>query len=96
MPVVRSHSYLVNPTDLEEFLARRASLIATVRATHPGLTRAVLVQLDDETFNDTWYWADGAQMAAAFAAIGTFPEAPLAMALTGDATAQNGHVLDER
>ena len=94
MSVVRSHTYTVDPADLEEFLARRASLIATVRETHPGLTRAVLVQLDDDTYSDTWYWASGEQMRAAFEA--TFPEAPLTMALTKDATSRNGQLVDER
>lgn len=96
MSVVRSHTYLVDPADVEEFLARRASLIGTVRETHPGLTRTVLVKLDDDSYRDTWHWESGAQMGAALAAIATFPEAPLAMALTKDATAQNGQVVDER
>jgi hypothetical protein len=96
MTVVRSHTYSVVPADVEEFLARRASLIGTVRETHPGLTRAVLVKLDDGTYSDTWHWESGAQLGAALAAIATFPEAPLAMALTRDATAQNGQVVDQR
>ena len=96
MTVVRSHTYSVDPADVEEFLARRASLIGTVRETHPGLTRAVLVKLDDGTYSDTWHWESGAQLGAALAAIATFPEAPLAMALTRDATAQNGQVVDQR
>jgi hypothetical protein len=94
MSVVRSHTYTVDPADLEEFLARRASLIGTVRDTHPGLTRALLIKLDDDTYSDTWYWASGEQMAAAFEA--TFPEATLTMALTKEATARNGQVVDER
>ncbi|WP_449065150.1 hypothetical protein [Planomonospora algeriensis] len=96
MSAVRSHTYSVDPADLEEFLARRASLIGTVRETHPGLTRALLVELDDGTYSDTWHWESGAQMGAALAAIAIFPEAPLTMALTKDATAQNGQVVDER
>jgi hypothetical protein len=95
MTVVRSHTYSVDPADVEEFLARRASLIGTVRETHPGLTRAVLVKLDDGRYSDTWHWESGAQLGAALAAIATFPEAPLAMALTRDATAQNGQVVDQ-
>lgn len=96
MTVVRSHTYSVVPADVEEFLARRASLIGTVRETHPGLTRAVLVKLDDGTYSDTWHWESAAQLGGALAAIATFPEAPLAMALTRDATAQNGQVVDQR
>ncbi|MEU8250029.1 hypothetical protein [Nonomuraea sp. NPDC048916] len=96
MSAVRSHIYSVDPADLEEFLARRASLIGTIRETHPGLTMTLLVKLDDGTYSDTWHWESGAQLDAALAAISTFPEAPLSMALTKDAKAQNGQVVDER
>ncbi|GAA3423108.1 hypothetical protein ACWDTT_01950 [Streptosporangium sandarakinum] len=96
MSAVRSHRYSVADTDLEEFLARRNSLIATIREGHPGLVRTVLVRLEDGTYTDTWHWETAEQMGAAFAALPTFPEAPLTMALTGDATALNGRVIDER
>jgi hypothetical protein len=96
MSAVRAHTYSVDPADVDEFLARRASLIGTVRETHPGLTLTLLVKLDDGTYRDTWHWETGEQLGAALAAIATFPEAPLAMALTSGATAQNGVVVDER
>ncbi|MFC4063074.1 hypothetical protein ACFOWE_32755 [Planomonospora corallina] len=96
MSVVRSHAYSVDPADLEEFLARRASLIGTIREAHPGLTKTLLVELDDGTYSDTWHWESGAQMGAALAALPAFPEAPLTMALTRDATARDGRVVDER
>ncbi|MFI6787665.1 hypothetical protein ACIBG4_10065 [Nonomuraea sp. NPDC050383] len=96
MSVVRSHRYSVAEADLEEFLARRSSLIATVREGHPGLTHTVLIRLEDGSYTDTWHWETGAQMGAALAAIPTFPEAPLTMALTKDGTALNGQVVDER
>ncbi|GAA4959110.1 hypothetical protein [Actinoplanes utahensis] len=96
MTTVRTHTYMVEPADLEEFLARRASLIGTVREAHPGLTATVLIRLDDETYTDTWHWASGPQMQAALAAIGGFPEAPLAMALTKDRTTRDGLVVDQR
>lgn len=96
MTVVRTHTYTVDPADLEEFLARRASLIGTVRETHPGLTMTLLIKLDDGTYSDTWHWASGAELGAALAALPTFPEAPLTMALTSGATARNGQVVDRR
>ncbi|MEV0612586.1 hypothetical protein AB0I81_04610 [Nonomuraea sp. NPDC050404] len=96
MSVVRAHRYSVAGADLEEFLARRSSLIATVREGHPGLTKAVLILLEDGTYADTWHWASAEQMGAAFAALPTFPEAPLTMALTKDSAALNGQVIDER
>lgn len=95
MSVVRAHHYSIAPSDLEEFLARRTSLIATIREGHPGLTHTVLIQLEDGTYTDTWHWESPQQMGAAFATIPTLPEVPLTMALTKDATAVNGQVIDE-
>ncbi|GAA0419461.1 hypothetical protein Acor_29220 [Acrocarpospora corrugata] len=57
---------------------------------------ALLVQLDDGTYSDVWRWETADQLGAALAAIPIFPEAPLTMALTKDATAQNGQIIDER
>ncbi|UBU12562.1 hypothetical protein [Nonomuraea gerenzanensis] len=96
MSAVRSHRYSVPDADLEEFLARRSSLIATVREGHPGLTSTVLIRLEDGTYTDTWHWESAEQLGAALAAIFTFPEAPLTMGLTKDAIALNGEVVDER
>ena len=96
MTVVRAHSYSVDPADLAEFLARRSSLIGTVRDGHPGLVMTRLVRMEDGTYTDTWHWENAAQMGAALAAIGTFPEAPLAMALTKGSQARDGEVVDER
>jgi hypothetical protein len=93
---IRSHTYRVAAADVEEFLARRASLIGTVRDSHPGLTRTLLLTLDDGSYHDIWQWESADRMVAAFAAIDTFPEAPLTMALTKDATARNGTLIDER
>jgi hypothetical protein len=95
MSVVRSHRYSVADADLEEFLARRSSLIATIRKGHPGPTHAVLIQLEDGTYTDTWHWDTAEQLGAALAAIPTFPEAPLTMALTTAATVLNGQVVDD-
>ncbi|MFD8564896.1 hypothetical protein ACWDOR_37500 [Streptosporangium canum] len=95
MSVVRTHRYSVAGADLEEFLARRSSLIATVREGHPGLTHATLVQLEDGTYTDTWHWESAEQLGTALAALPTFSEAPLTMALTKDNTAQTGQVIDE-
>ena len=95
MSAVRSHHYSVDEADLEEFLARRSSLIATIRKAHPGLTAGLLVRLEDGTYSDTWRWETAAQMGAALAAIPTFPEAPLTMALTKDSTVQDGQIIAE-
>ncbi|GAA4080042.1 hypothetical protein [Nonomuraea soli] len=96
MSVVRTHTYSVAEADLEEFLARRAGLIGTVREICPGLTHAVLIQLDDGTYRDTWHWEDTGRLEAASRAVAGLPEVPPAMALTKDLSTQDGHVVDER
>ena len=95
MAVVRTHHYTVDPADLPELLARRAAVIAAVRAAHPGLSHARLIRLDDGTFTDAWRWDTAEQMQAALAAM-PVPEAGAAMSLTRDATAQDGEIVDER
>jgi hypothetical protein len=45
-----------------EFLARRGSLVATVREGHPGLAHAVLIRLEDGAYTDTWHWEIAEQM----------------------------------
>jgi hypothetical protein len=36
MAVSRTHRYTVDPADLEELIARRTTVIAAIRATHPA------------------------------------------------------------
>jgi hypothetical protein len=38
MAVIRTHHYTVDLADLPELLARRAVVIAAIRAAHPGLS----------------------------------------------------------
>ena len=95
MALVRTHHYTVDPADLPELLARRAAVIAAVRAAHPGLSHTRLTRLDDGTFTDAWRWDTAEQMHAALAAM-PIPEARAAMSLTRDATAQDGEIVDER
>jgi hypothetical protein len=47
MAVGRTHRYTVDPADLEELIARRATLIAAVQAAHPGLAQTLLTRLED-------------------------------------------------
>ncbi|MFI6604142.1 hypothetical protein ACIBHX_48615 [Nonomuraea sp. NPDC050536] len=95
MTVVRSHVYSVDPADLDELIVRRGTLIAAVRAKHPGLSATRLIGLEDGTYSDIWYWDSVEQLVAALQDIPNFPEAPLAMSLTRDASAQNGRLIDE-
>jgi hypothetical protein len=96
MAVVRTHRYTIDPADLDELMARRATLIAAIRAAHPGLAEARLTQLEDGTFTDVWRWDSAEQMQAALADMARFPEARAAMSLTRDATAVDGDIVDER
>ena len=96
MPASRTHRYTVDPADLDELIARRATLIAAIRAAHPGLAETRLTRLQDGTFTDVWRWDSAEQMQAALADMARFPEARAAMSLTRDATAVDGEIIDER
>lgn len=96
MSFVRTHRYSVDPGNLDELIARRAALIAAIRAAHPGLAETRLTHLKDGTFTDVWRWDSAELMQAAAADLPNFPEARAAMALTRDATAIDGEIVDER
>src|SRR4051812_48574590 len=93
---VRIHTYRVDPTNLEQLLAQRASLIAGIRANNPGLLEARLTRHEDGTYTDAWRWQSAEQMAAALAGAAGFPLVGATLALTHDASAQNGEIVDER
>jgi len=96
MTVVRTHRYLVDPADFAELCARRAELIAKVRAVHPGLTRTVLVRVADNTYTDSWYWESAERKQTAGPVVRGLPEAAAALGLVRDRTDEDGDVLDER
>ncbi len=96
MAVSRTHRYTVDPADLDELIARRATLITALRAAHPGLAEARLTRLEDGTFTDVWRWDSAEQMQAALADMARFPQARAARSLTRDATAVDGEIVDER
>jgi hypothetical protein len=89
------HHYRVDPADLDELLARRATLISAVRAAYPGLAQTLLTRLDDGSYQDAWRWDSAEQMKAAGPAA-SLPQAQAARSLTRDATAVNGEIVDER
>lgn len=96
MAVSRTHRYTVDPADLDELIALRATLITAIGAAHPGLTEARLTRLEDGTFTDVWRWHSAEQMQAALTDMARFPEARAAMSLTRDASAVDGEIVDER
>lgn len=93
--VVRVHTYSVDPSDLAEFMDRRGAVIELIRGAHPGLVSTQLVRREDGMYVDTWRWESMQAMAAAFP-LAQSPEAGAAWALTADASALNGEVVDER
>jgi hypothetical protein len=95
MAVVRIHRYTVDAADVNELIARRAVLIAAVRATYPGLAETLLTRFGDGTFTDSWRWDSQEQMQAAVPAM-ALPEAGAAMSLVRDHTAEYGEIVDER
>jgi hypothetical protein len=96
MAVSRTHCYTADPADLDELIARRAKLIAAIRAAHPGLTEARLTRLKDGTFTDVWRWESTEAMRAVLADMSSFPEAREAWSLTRNVTSQDGEIVDER
>jgi hypothetical protein len=97
MAPVRMHRYTVDPADLNELLARRATLIGAVRAAHPGLAEARLTRLADGAYTDVWRWDSREQMRAALADMPRFGElAGAAWSLTRDRSSVDGEVVDER
>jgi hypothetical protein len=64
MAASRTHRYTIDPADLDELIARRATLIAAIRVAHPGLAEARLTRLEDGTFTDVWRWDSAEQLQA--------------------------------
>jgi hypothetical protein len=96
MTVVRTHTYRIDPANLQRLLTQRATLIAGIRAGNPGLLETRLTRHEDGTYTDAWRWASGEQMRAALDASAGFPLVQVTLALTHDASAQNGEIIDER
>ncbi len=96
MAVVRMHRYAVDPADLDQLLARRATLIDAIRAAHPALAEARLTRLEDGAYSDVWRWDSGEQMKAALADMPNFPQSRAAWALTRDRSHVDGEVVDQR
>ena len=96
MATMRIHRYRVDATEFDALIERRTELITAMRARHPGLAETRLIDLGDGSYIDTWRWESAEQMQAAFADVANIPEARAAMALTRDASADDGDVIDER
>ena len=83
--------------DLEQLLARRVKHIDAIRAAHPGLAEARLTRLADGTYSDEWRWESAEQMRAALGGMSRLGAlAGAAWSLTGDRSAVDGEIVDER
>lgn len=98
MAVIRTTRLEVAPENADELLARRAALIAAVRAAHPGLTETRLARVDERTFVDTWRWESATSLQRALDSVFDIPEAGPAFALTETTTldVEQADVVDER
>lgn len=94
MSALRTHRYVVDDADFDEFARRRTTLIAAIRAAHPGLASTRLARMADGSYHDTWQWDSRAAMGAAAADLPNFPQAGAAMSLTRDNTAVDGELID--
>ncbi|MGW3498368.1 antibiotic biosynthesis monooxygenase [Streptomyces sp. NPDC001020] len=93
MTVVRITRFKTDPANDAEMIDKRATLIAAVRESFPGLTEARLGRLEDGTWVDHWYWESTEHMQKALAAAPTIPEAGPAFALTTDSTAESAEII---
>jgi hypothetical protein len=96
MADIRIHRYAVEPANYEEFVARRKTLIARMRADHPGLVETRLIRLEDGMFLDSWRWESAEAMQAAGAAAPGYPEVAAVMSLVRERTGDDGEIVDER
>jgi hypothetical protein len=96
MAVVRMHRYIVDTADLDELIARRATLIDAIRAVHPALAETRLTRLGDGAYSDVWRWDSREQMKAALADMPNFPQSRATWALTRDRSHVDGEIVDER
>jgi hypothetical protein len=93
---VRTHTYRVEPSKLEQLLVQRANLIAGIRAGNPALVETRLTRHEDGTYTDVWRWESAEQMTIGLTAAAGFPLVGATLALTHDATVQHGEIIDER
>lgn len=96
MSVLRITRFTADPAQVDQLLARRAELIAAIRASYHGLIETRLARIDDETWIDEWRWESAATFQAATDGAPNMPEAAAAFALTTNPTAELAELVDER
>ncbi|MDG4824082.1 hypothetical protein O7635_19690 [Asanoa sp. WMMD1127] len=94
MSIVRVTRFTANTSDTDGLLAKRAELIASVRAGFAGPTATRLTKDEEGTWTDTWSWNSVADVEAAAAA--RLPVAGEAFALVTVTGVETAEVVDER
>jgi len=94
MSIVRTTRFTANTPDTDGLLAKRAELIAAVRAAFPGPTATRLTRDADATWTDAWTWESAAHADAA--ADARLPLAGEAFALVTVKGVETAEVVDER
>jgi hypothetical protein len=69
MNIVNIVRFKVRPEDAKEMVARRDALVDAARTASPGLLRATLSKVDEESWVDVWHWDSAESLEAAQAAV---------------------------
>jgi quinol monooxygenase YgiN len=96
MTLIRTTRFTTDPARADEMIARRAELIAAVRAATPGPVEARLTRVDEHTWLDIWRWESPADLEAAAALAHDLPAAASAFELAKDPVVEQAELVDER
>jgi quinol monooxygenase YgiN len=94
MAIVNIVKFTVRPEDADEMVVRRDALIDAAREAAPGLIRAVLSRVDDETWVDIWHWESAESLQAAQNVVG--PVAQAALELVKDHEFTTGELVSSK
>jgi quinol monooxygenase YgiN len=92
--IVNIVKFKVRPEDADEMVARRDALVEAARLASPGLRRAVLSKVDDESWVDVWHWDSEESLKAAQAEVG--PVARAAFELVSDHETTMGQLVSSK
>lgn len=94
MAIVNIVKFKARPEDADEVVARRDELVDAARKASPGLRRATLSKVDDETWVDVWLWDSEEDLRTAQAVVG--PTAQAAFALVSDHESTMGQLVSSK
>lgn len=94
MEIVNIVRFRVRREDAEEMVARRDALVDAARQAAPGLRRAVLSKVDEESWVDVWHWDSEESLKAAQVVVA--PIAQAAFELVTEYEGTMGHLVSSR